>query len=82
MSVKRAGRAHNDYLEVAIEAGLPGIILIGAWLALIPVVKETLGLSKLELSVALLGMPIAVLRRFIIFIFNALFFSALIGQLR
>ena len=35
MSVKRAGRAHNDYLEVAIEAGLPGIILIGAWLALL-----------------------------------------------
>lgn len=34
---------------------------IGAWLALIPVVKESLGLTKLELSFALLGMPIAVL---------------------
>ena len=36
-------------------------MVIGAWLALIPVVKENLGLTKLELSFALLGMPIAVL---------------------
>ena len=28
----RAGRAHNDYLEIAIEAGLPGIALALAWL--------------------------------------------------
>ncbi len=32
MSMKRAGRAHNDYLEVAIEAGAPGMIIIAAWL--------------------------------------------------
>lgn len=31
---RRAGRAHNDYLEVAIEAGLPGLILIALWLVL------------------------------------------------
>ena len=32
---------------------------IGGWLALIPLVKENLGLSKGELAFALLGMPIA-----------------------
>ncbi|MBV7258295.1 O-antigen ligase family protein [Erythrobacter crassostreae] len=32
---RRAGRAHNDYLEVAIEAGATGIILIAAWLIMI-----------------------------------------------
>lgn len=35
MSMRRAGRAHNDYLEVAIEAGLPGLVLIVGWLALL-----------------------------------------------
>jgi O-antigen ligase len=35
MSVRRAGRAHNDYLEVAIEAGVPGLVLIAGWLALL-----------------------------------------------
>ncbi|TNE33782.1 MAG: hypothetical protein EP350_03470 [Alphaproteobacteria bacterium] len=35
LTLRRAGRAHNDYLEVAIEAGLPGIALVAAWLALI-----------------------------------------------
>lgn len=28
---RRAGRAHNDYLEIAIEAGVPGIALIAFW---------------------------------------------------
>lgn len=32
---KRAGRAHNDYLEVVIEAGLPGILLVAGWLFLL-----------------------------------------------
>jgi len=32
MTLRRAGRAHNDYLEVAIEAGLAGLVLIAAWL--------------------------------------------------
>ena len=32
---KRAGRAHNDYLEVVIEAGLPGILLVAGWLLLL-----------------------------------------------
>ncbi|MEP0563795.1 MAG: MFS transporter [Paracoccaceae bacterium] len=36
-------------------------VAIGCWLALIPFVKDTLGLSKAELSVALLGSPIALL---------------------
>ena len=34
---------------------------LGAWLALIPFVKESLELSKFDLSLALLGMPVAVL---------------------
>lgn len=29
---RRAGRAHNDYLEIAIEAGLPGLALVALWL--------------------------------------------------
>ncbi|MCF2906317.1 MFS transporter [Octadecabacter sp. CECT 8868] len=33
----------------------------GAWLALIPYIKETLGLSKSDLALALLGMPIALI---------------------
>jgi O-antigen ligase len=32
VSPRRAGRAHNDYIEVAIEAGLPGLVLIAGWL--------------------------------------------------
>lgn len=34
MTQRRAGRAHNDYIEVAIEAGLAGLALIAAWLVL------------------------------------------------
>lgn len=34
MTQRRAGRAHNDYIEVAIEGGLVGVALIVAWLAL------------------------------------------------
>ena len=29
----RAGRAHNDYLELAIESGIAGVALLLAWLA-------------------------------------------------
>ena len=36
-------------------------MILGAWFALIPTVKEALELSKAELAVALLGMPISVL---------------------
>ncbi|MEO1488014.1 MAG: O-antigen ligase family protein, partial [Pseudomonadota bacterium] len=32
---RRAGRAHNDYLDVAIEAGAPGLALVAAWAYLI-----------------------------------------------
>lgn len=35
LAPRRAGRAHNDYLEVAVEAGLPGLALIGGWLAIL-----------------------------------------------
>lgn len=36
-------------------------IVIGGWLALIPQVKESLGLSKGQLAFALLGMPLALI---------------------
>ena len=36
-------------------------LVIGGWLALIPLVKDSLGLSKGELAVALLGAPLALL---------------------
>lgn len=32
---RTAGRAHNDYLELAIEAGLPGLMLASLWIVLI-----------------------------------------------
>ncbi|MFN4020354.1 MAG: O-antigen ligase family protein [Erythrobacter sp.] len=32
---RTAGRAHNDYLELAIEAGIPGLALAMAWVVLI-----------------------------------------------
>ena len=35
LSGRTAGRAHNDYLEIVIEAGLLGITIIAAWLLLI-----------------------------------------------
>lgn len=28
----RPGRAHNDYLELAIEAGVPGLVLLAGWM--------------------------------------------------
>lgn len=35
LTLRRAGRAHNDYIEIAIEAGAPGLALIAAWLVLL-----------------------------------------------
>lgn len=32
VTVRTAGRAHNDYFELAIEAGLPGLGLAAAWM--------------------------------------------------
>ena len=29
---RRAGRAHNDYLEIAIEAGVLGLVMVIAWI--------------------------------------------------
>ena len=47
------------YLIMALFCLQP--MAIGAWLALIPYVKDTLELSKFDLSLALLGMPVALL---------------------
>ena len=33
LTLRTAGRAHNDYLELAIEAGLPGLALVALWFA-------------------------------------------------
>ena len=35
LTMRRAGRAHNDFIELTIEAGAPGLVLAAAWLALI-----------------------------------------------
>lgn len=35
MTLRRAGRAHNDYIELAIEAGIPGLVLAALWLVLL-----------------------------------------------
>lgn len=35
LTLRRAGRAHNDYIEVTIEAGAPGLALAALWLLLI-----------------------------------------------
>jgi exopolysaccharide production protein ExoQ len=35
MTMRRAGRAHNDYIELAIEAGIPGLVLAGLWIVLL-----------------------------------------------
>ena len=35
ITVKKAGRAHNDYLELAIEGGIIGIIILIGWFAYI-----------------------------------------------
>ncbi|MDY7097221.1 MAG: O-antigen ligase family protein [Pseudomonadota bacterium] len=35
LTKRRAGRAHNDYLEVAIEAGAPGLALVAGWALLL-----------------------------------------------
>ncbi|MEL6530949.1 MAG: O-antigen ligase family protein, partial [Pseudomonadota bacterium] len=35
LTERRAGRAHNDYIELAIEAGIPGLALALMWLLLV-----------------------------------------------
>lgn len=34
LTVRTAGRAHNDYIELAIEAGLAGLVLAALWIML------------------------------------------------
>ncbi len=35
LTKRRAGRAHNDYIELAIEAGVPGLAIATGWLLLV-----------------------------------------------
>jgi O-antigen ligase len=35
LTLRRAGRAHNDYIEITIEAGAPGLALVALWLVLL-----------------------------------------------
>lgn len=35
LTMRRAGRAHNDYIELTIEAGVPGLVLAAMWLVLV-----------------------------------------------
>jgi len=35
LTPRRPGRAHNDYIELTIEAGAPGLVLAACWLVLI-----------------------------------------------
>lgn len=35
LGARRAGRVHNDFIEVTIEAGLLGVVLVAAWLGLV-----------------------------------------------
>jgi O-antigen ligase len=35
LTVRRPGRAHNDYIELTIEAGAPGLALAAAWILLV-----------------------------------------------
>lgn len=35
LTLRRPGRAHNDYIEVAIESGVAGLVLIAGWALLI-----------------------------------------------
>lgn len=48
---------YTFFLTIAVFALQP--LAFGAWLAMIPAVKESLGLNKAELALALLGLPIA-----------------------
>jgi MFS family permease len=54
-------RAINRSVMLSMALFFLQPMIIGAWLALIPYVKTTLGLSKAELALALLGMPSALL---------------------
>ncbi|MCM0000318.1 MAG: hypothetical protein NBV68_13110, partial [Erythrobacter sp.] len=35
LTLRRPGRVHNDYIELAIEAGAPGLALLAAWVVLL-----------------------------------------------
>ncbi len=57
--MNRQDAPRATFLVMAIFVLQP--FAVGGWLALIPVVKETLDLSKAELALALLGMPVALI---------------------
>ena len=49
----RAARAHNEYLEVALESGLAGLALLGAWIVFLSLrCMQSLRSSRLELAAA------------------------------
>ncbi|MBX7540827.1 O-antigen ligase family protein [Qipengyuania sphaerica] len=54
-----AGRAHNEYLEVGVESGIIGWVLIGAWL--IWMLWSTWRSWRIQPSVATLAVPLALL---------------------
>lgn len=43
LDAKRAGRAHNDYLEIAIETGGLGLLLIAGWLVWVGIAVRRAG---------------------------------------
>ncbi|QUL37650.1 O-antigen ligase [Erythrobacter sp. JK5] len=48
LTERRAGRAHNDYLELAIEAGIGGLALAAIWLLLVGWLAWRAGRSQLR----------------------------------
>jgi O-antigen ligase len=59
----RAGRAHNDYLEVAYEAGAAGLAIVIGWLAWIALAMLRLGCGALRSSTgALSGLMVLALQ--------------------
>ncbi|TCM17832.1 O-antigen ligase [Novosphingobium sp. PhB165] len=56
VSLGRAGRAHNDFLEVTLESGIIGILLIGGWM----VAVATLGFSARHGGVPLAAVGVLV----------------------
>ncbi len=48
LTQRRAGRAHNDYIELAIESGMAGLVLAAAWLLLVGWMSWRARLSSLR----------------------------------
>jgi exopolysaccharide production protein ExoQ len=48
VTLRRPGRAHNEYIEVAIESGAPGLLLLAGWAVLISWLSWRARRSKLR----------------------------------